>query len=103
RVLAGIRESMPPIRGIIHSAGVLDDGVILQQDRERFAAVMRPKVDGAWNLHSQTLNAELDFFVLFSSAASMLGSPGQSNHAAANAFLDMLAHRRRTEQRPALS
>lgn len=103
RVLAQICESMPALRGIIHCAGVLDDGVILQQSPERFRAVMGPKVDGAWNLHQQTRGEKLDFFVLFSSAASLLGSAGQANYAAANAFLDMLAHQRRSEQRPGLS
>jgi acyl transferase domain-containing protein/acyl carrier protein/predicted alpha/beta-fold hydrolase/protein-L-isoaspartate O-methyltransferase len=103
RALAHIREHMPPLRGTIHSTGVLDDGVILQQTPERFATVMASKVDGAWNLHSQTLADPLDFFVLFSSAAALLGSPGQANHAAANSFEDMLAHRRRAENRPALA
>src|SRR5208283_3412924 len=103
RVLAQIRESMPALRGIIHCAGVLNDGVILQQSPEKFRAVMGPKVEGSWNLHQQTRGEELDFFVLFSSSASLFGSPGQANYAAANAFLDMLAHQRRSEQRPGLS
>jgi acyl transferase domain-containing protein/NADPH:quinone reductase-like Zn-dependent oxidoreductase/SAM-dependent methyltransferase/acyl carrier protein len=100
RALAAIRK---PLRGVIHSAGVLSDGVILQQTPEKFATVLAPKVEGARNLHRLTLERRLDFFVLFSSAASLFGSPGQANHAAANAFLDMLAHRRRAEGRPALS
>jgi polyketide synthase 12/myxalamid-type polyketide synthase MxaB len=102
-VASALAMTSLPLRGIIHSAGVLSDGVLLQQTPEKFATVMAPKVQGAWNLHQQTLASPLDFFVLFSSAASLLGSPGQSNHAAANAFLDMLAYRRRAEQRPALS
>jgi NAD(P)-dependent dehydrogenase (short-subunit alcohol dehydrogenase family) len=102
-VLAQIAGGQPPLRGIIHAAGVLDDGVLLQQTWERFAKVLAPKVEGAWNLHRLTQNAPLDFFVLFSSAAALLGSPGQANHAAANAFLDALAHHRRALGLPAVS
>jgi len=102
-VLMKIRESLPSLRGIIHAAGVVDDGIMLQLDQERFRRVMSPKVSGAWNLHQQSLDDPLDFFVLFSSLASMLGSAGQSNYAAANAFLDGLAHYRRGLGRPALS
>src|SRR5258708_11587520 len=102
-VLAGIDESMPPLRGIIHAAGVLDDGLLLNLDRERLAAVMAPKVEGAWNLHALTLNRPLDFFVLFSSVASALGSPGQGSYAAANAFLDALSQHRRTLGLPSLT
>ncbi len=101
--LAAIGDGMPPLRGVIHSAGVLDDGVLLQQEWERFARVMAPKVEGAWHLHALTREAPLDFFVLFSSTASLLGSPGQGNHAAANAFLDALAHHRRAHGLPAVS
>jgi acyl transferase domain-containing protein/acyl carrier protein len=107
RQLAGVieeaRRSMPPLRGVFHAAGILDDGVLLQLDEERFARVMAPKVDGASNLHRLTLEDDLDFFVLFSSAASVLGSPGQGNYVAANAFLDALAHHRRALGMPALA
>jgi NAD(P)-dependent dehydrogenase (short-subunit alcohol dehydrogenase family)/acyl carrier protein len=92
-----------PLRGIIHAAGVLDDGILLQQDWERFTRVMATKVQGAWNLHLLTQNLALDFFVLFSSAASLLGSPSQGNYAAANAFMDVLAHYRRSLGLPGLS
>jgi acyl transferase domain-containing protein/acyl carrier protein len=92
-----------PLRGIVHAAGVLDDGVVEEQNAERFARVMAPKVRGAWNLHTQTQGLPLDFFVCFSSMASLLGSPGQSNYAAANAFLDGLAHYRRARRLPGLS
>jgi NADPH:quinone reductase-like Zn-dependent oxidoreductase/SAM-dependent methyltransferase len=95
RVLNAIRQSMPPLRGVLHAAGVLDDGVLARQTWERFATVMAPKVDGAWNLHTLTRGEPLDFFVMFSSAASIFGSAGQGNHAAANAFMDALAHHRR--------
>jgi acyl carrier protein len=102
-VLAQIEQGMPPLRGVVHAAGVLDDGILLHQSAARFRAVLAPKVQGAWNLHTQTRAAPLDFFVLFSSAAALLGAPGQGNYAAANAFLDALAARRRAEQLPALS
>jgi acyl transferase domain-containing protein/acyl carrier protein len=93
-LLAHVETSMPPLRGIVHAAGVLDDGVLLEQDWRRFAAVMAPKVLGAWNLHEATLGHPLDMFVLFSSAASALGSPGQAGYASANAFMDALATHR---------
>jgi acyl carrier protein len=102
-VLEKIAETMPPLRGIIHAAGVLDDGVLLQQDWRRFEKVMAPKVDGSWNLHTLTRKEALDFFVLFSSSVSLLGLPGQGNHAAANAFMDVLAHHRRADGLPSLS
>jgi myxalamid-type polyketide synthase MxaC len=95
--------SMPPLRGIVHSAGVLDDALVTELDRERVARVMAPKVAGAWNLHEATSAHELDFFVLFSSVIGVLGAPVQGNYAAANAFLDALAHLRRSQGLPALS
>lgn len=103
RMLEEISTSLPPLRGIIHAAGVLDDGLLSQQDWERFTRVMSPKVAGAWNLHRLTQGLPLDFFVLFSSAASLLGSPGQGNYAAANAFMDALAHYRQAQGLPGLS
>ncbi|MGK7908957.1 MAG: SDR family NAD(P)-dependent oxidoreductase [Synechococcus sp.] len=103
RVLERIQTSMPPLRGLIHAAGVLDDGVLMQQQWERFEAVMAPKVAGAWNLHAATQSLSLDWFVCFSSASALLGSPGQGNYAAANAFMDALAHHRRHVGLPGLS
>ena len=92
-----IADIEPPLAGVIHAAGVLADGLLAQQSWERFSRVMGAKVQGAWHLHTLTENMPLDFFVLFSSAASLLGSSGQANHAAANAFLDRLASYRRTQ------
>jgi NADPH:quinone reductase-like Zn-dependent oxidoreductase/thioesterase domain-containing protein/acyl carrier protein len=102
-LLLQIADTMPPLKGIIHSAGVLDDGFLIQQNWQSFDRVMAPKVNGAWNLHLLTQYKELDFFILFSSTASLLGAPGQGNYAAANAFLDALAHYRRARQLPAVS
>ncbi|NES43564.1 SDR family NAD(P)-dependent oxidoreductase, partial [Moorena sp. SIO2C4] len=98
-----IEESNRPLAGVIHSAGMLSDGVLQNQSWSSFEQVMAPKVQGAWHLHQLTQNQPLDFFVLFSSAASLLGSPGQGNHSAANAFLDGLAHYRRAQGLPGLS
>jgi acyl transferase domain-containing protein/acyl carrier protein len=98
-----ILRSMPPLRGVIHAAGVLDDGMLEEQTWSRFAQVMAPKVLGAWNLHRLTRSSELDFFVLFSSVAVVIGSLGQGNYSAANAFMDGLAHHRKAKGMPALS
>ncbi len=95
RILGEIRSEMPPLRGIFHCAGMLDDGILDQMDWGRFSAVTAPKVKGSWLLHSATLRDELDHFVLFSSILSLIGSPGQSNYTAANAFLDALTEHRR--------
>ncbi|MCC6488136.1 MAG: SDR family NAD(P)-dependent oxidoreductase [Candidatus Hydrogenedentes bacterium] len=99
------REGFPPIRGIVHSAGVLEDHAVMQLDANAIEQVFKPKVTGGWLLHrafNGVAEAPLDFFVMFSSAASMLGSPGQANYAAANAFMDALAHYRRAKGLPAL-
>jgi acyl transferase domain-containing protein/NADPH:quinone reductase-like Zn-dependent oxidoreductase len=103
RLLGEVRQTMPPLAGVFHAAGALDDGLLLQQDWPRFASVMGAKVQGAWALHAMTRDDALDTFVLFSSVASVLGSPGQGNHSAANAYLDALAHARQASGLPALS
>lgn len=103
RVLGELRATMPPLRGIVHAAMVLDDGPVVEFNRERLDRVMTPKMTGAWHLHRETLDDPLDCFVLFSSLAAMFGSPLQANYAAANAFLDALAHHRRALGRPALA
>src|SRR6185295_14524354 len=91
RVLGAIAAGPAPLRGVIHCAGVLDDGVILRQDESRLTRVLAAKLSGAWELSAQTESCNLQFFVLCSSAAGILGSPGQSNYAAANVFLDALS------------
>ncbi len=103
RLLDTIQRSMPPLRGIVHAAGTLADGLIKDQNWETFATVFKPKVTGAWNLHKLTQQSPLDFFILFSSAAALTGNQGQSNYAAANAFMDALAWYRRAKGLPATS
>lgn len=83
-------QSLPELKGVFHLAGVLDDGMLINQDWPRLAAVFTPKSLGAWNLHLATLGRQLDYFVVFSSAAAALGSMGQANYAAANAVADSL-------------
>jgi len=97
------REGWPPIRGVFHAAGVLQDQILLQLEDESLTAIFRAKVVGGWLLHRLFEDASLDFFVTFSSSAALLGSAGQGNYAAANAFLDSLAHYRRAAGKPALS
>lgn len=96
-------HSMPPVRGIVHAAAVLDDHTLTELNANHITKVFGPKARGAWNLHTITRDMPIEFFVLYSSVTALLGSPGQSNYSAANAFLDTLAHARRTSGLPAVS
>ena len=99
--IRNIGETLPRLRGVFHLAGVLENGILLNLDRERFAKVMQPKAWGAWNLHNLTLGEELDHFIMFSSISTSVGNPGQGNYVAANAFLEGLATYRRSIGLPA--
>ncbi len=92
-----------PLGGVVHAAGVLHDGFLQKQDWDSFSKVLSPKVAGSWHLHRCTQHLDLDFFVCFSSMTSVLGAPGQSNYAAANAFMDTLIHYRKGLGLPGIS
>jgi NADPH:quinone reductase-like Zn-dependent oxidoreductase/SAM-dependent methyltransferase/aryl carrier-like protein len=102
-VLAEIDRKMPPLRGIFHAAMASDDGILLQLNKDRIRQVTASKVDGTWNLHSLTLDKQLDYFFLFSSLSSLVGTRGQANYVAANTFLDTFAYYRRSLGLPAIS
>ena len=101
-LMAGISEQHP-LTGVVHAAGVIDDALFSSQTPEHIEKVFRPKVDAAWNLHEATRDLSLSMFVMYSSVAGLLGSPGQANYAAANMFLDALAQHRHTHGLPATS
>ena len=94
-------NALPPLRGVVHSAGVLDDGILAQLDWDRFARLFEPRVFGGFLLHQYTSSLELDFFILKSSLLSLLGSAGQANYTASSTFLDSLAMHRRAAGLPA--
>ncbi len=99
-LIADLKEEDAPFKGVFHAAGVLDDGILLSQTADRFRRVLEPKTTGARYLHELTRDRELDLFVLFSSASSLVGTAGQASYAAANAYLDGLADLRRQEGLP---
>jgi acyl transferase domain-containing protein/NADPH:quinone reductase-like Zn-dependent oxidoreductase/acyl carrier protein/SAM-dependent methyltransferase len=101
KVFDHIDEMLPPIRGLVHSAMVVDDKLVRNLDEKRMRRVMSPKLLGAWNLHALTRNRELDFFVLYSSATTSFGNPGLGNYVAANVYLESLARLRRFQGLPA--
>ena len=101
--LSELLNNVPSLKGVIHSAMILEDAFIADQNPETIQKVLRPKIDGCLNLHKLTSKHTLDFFVLFSSISSLIGNPGQANYAAANAFLDTFCHFRRSLGLPALT
>jgi phthiocerol/phenolphthiocerol synthesis type-I polyketide synthase C len=103
RALDTLRAELPPLRGVFHAAGVLSDATIANLTGEQLATVLTPKAAGARNLDAATADDPLDLFVLFSSAAALVGNTGQAAYAAGNAYLDALAEARRRRERPALS
>ena len=103
RLIAEIRSAGQPLRGLFHLAMVIDDAPLVSLTRERIRTVMAPKAHGAWLLHESTRDFELDCFVMFSSVSSIFGNPAQGSYGAANAFLDSLAHHRRSLGLPALT
>lgn len=102
-LLAEVERQLGPVTCVVHAAGLLDDALMQQQSAERFARVMAPKIGGAWNLHTALRERSGATLILFSSVASLLGLAGQANYAAANAWLDALAHYRRARGEPTLS
>src|SRR5690606_1044765 len=98
-----LKASQPQLKGIFHAAGILEDSLLAKQTWDSFAHVMQPKIIGAWNLHNISKDLDLDFFVMFSSQAALLGNVGQANYAAVNSFMDKLAYYRKSLSKTALS
>ena len=103
KLLTECAQDMPPLKGIIHSAMVLNDSLVTQLSHESIQQVLLPKIAGCLNLHHLTSHLPLDFFILFSSISSIIGNPGQGNYSAANSFLDSFCHYRRKLGLPALT
>ncbi|MFC1607330.1 SDR family NAD(P)-dependent oxidoreductase [Candidatus Latescibacterota bacterium] len=102
-LLKSIEGTMPPLRGVIHAAMVLDDAPLMEMDSTQMKKVLDPKILGAWNLHTQTTDKDLDFFICFSSFSTLIGNRDQGNYVAGNYFLDTLARYRQTQGFPALT
>jgi NAD(P)-dependent dehydrogenase (short-subunit alcohol dehydrogenase family)/acyl carrier protein len=102
RLMVTVQTANRPLKGVFHLAMVIDDAPLAALTSDRMRSVLAPKARGAWLLHQATLDLELDCFVMFSSVSSIFGNPAQGNYAAANAFLDSLAHHRRALGLPAL-
>ena len=103
QVLEKIESELPPLRGVIHSAMVLEDVFVTNMSTEQWQRVVAPKMLGAWNLHHLTLGCPLDFFVMYSSSSALVGNPGQGNYCAGNLYLEALAHYRRSQNLPGLA
>ena len=103
KALQSIRDTLPPLRGVFHAAMILEDALLTNLDDDLMWKVLKPKVNGTWNLHQLTQQDPLDHFMLFSSLFSVFGHAGQGNYAAANAFLDGMAHYRRANHQPCLT
>ena len=96
RLISEIQNEIPPLKGLVHAAMVLEDGLIRNMSQSQLNKVMTPKINGAWNLHKVTKDIDLDFFVMYSSATTYVGNPGQANYVAANSYLESLAHYRKS-------
>src|SRR5271165_1932341 len=103
RLIRRMQREMPPLRGIIHCAAVIQDSSLVNMTEANFHDVLRPKIAGAWNLHQETLDQKLDFFVMYSSATTLFGNEGQGNYVAANLYLEALADYRRGLGLPGLA
>ena len=94
-------DALPPLKGVVHAAAVIEDGLIVGMDKEQIRLVLAPKILGAQYLHQLTLDVDLEYFILFSSATTLFGNPGQANYVAANSWLEALAHKRLSMGLPA--
>ncbi|MCL4114250.1 UNVERIFIED_CONTAM: hypothetical protein GTU68_038127 [Idotea baltica] len=101
KLISEIQRDISPLKGLVHAAMVLDDGLIRNMSQTQLLEVMKPKTIGSWNLHELTKNLTLDFFVLYSSATTFVGNPGQANYVAANGYMEALVNYRRSKGLPA--
>lgn len=101
QLLLTLKQELPPLKGVVHAATVIEDGLLRTMDSAQLERVLAPKILGAWHLHELTAHCKLDYFVLFSSATTLFGNPGQGNYVAANSWLEALARLRRASGLPA--